>query len=188
MMSWNFARALGRQFFGRSGHRRPHVRTPYRPELLGFEDRVLPAATLTWVGTGAGNGANWSVATNWNPAQLPGGTDTLIFDRRVQNTSSTMDLGGGATYHIGKLRLINGYEGTITLANHLYTDVLEMNSGIITTTTNKKLVIWQRTTNPGIGVATIFETSYWRGGTISAPIEIWVVAQQYCQPRFCLGF
>ncbi|HLH54950.1 MAG TPA: hypothetical protein VKY92_15170 [Verrucomicrobiae bacterium] len=33
------------------------------------------AATITWINT---NGGNWSAATNWNPAQVPGASDSVV--------------------------------------------------------------------------------------------------------------
>jgi hypothetical protein len=168
-MSWNHVRAIVEKLFGERKLRKQPIRKCYRPQLLGYEERVMPA-TLTWVGNGVGDGALWSVNTNWSPAQRPVNGDTLnLSATRGANTSSTMDLGGGVQYHIGQLNLLDNFGGTITLNSDLYVDVLNMRSAGTITGSNT-LNIYQRTNNPVVGAATIFATSFWTDGTISTSV------------------
>lgn len=164
-------RPLMKRLFGKGRPQTPARRNTFRPQLLVFEDRVVPA-NLTWVGPAGGN---WSVAANWAPAQVPGNGDTVVFDgggaAGGANTNSTMDLGGGAQYHIGRLRVNASYTQAVTLNTTLYVDVLEMFGGTVTGGTS--LAITQQTTNQAVGPATIFATSFWESGTISTN-ELWI--------------
>ncbi len=173
-----------KRVFGMNVCRNPVRRSPYRPQLMAFEDRILPA-NLTWVGQAGGT---WSVATNWSPAQVPASGDTVTFDGRAgigANTNSTMNLGGGGLYRIGKLNLTNGYTATITLNSHLYTDVLNIQSAG-TITGPSKLAIYQRIGDPTVADATIFETSYWISGTIGTT-ELWIGGQDNHRATLQLG-
>jgi hypothetical protein len=139
----------------------------FRPELCPLEDRVTPANT-TWVGSGMGNGALWSVAANWSNG-IPGPTDVAILDGTPgigANTNSTMDLGGVGAYHVGKLVMKAGYNSTITLGTaNLVLDILDIRSaGTIKGT--KHLVINQSTNGMPFPAATMFGTSFWKDGTL----------------------
>jgi hypothetical protein len=138
-----------------------------------LEPLIVPANPQNYLWVGAA-GANWSVNTNWTPVGIPGSAagDTVTFDGTTDNNNSTMNLGGVAFAHIGKLVINAAYTGTITLNNDLVTDVLEMAGGKITSAmgTNKDLEITQRTTPPA--PATVFASSTWTGGQISSPLVL----------------
>jgi hypothetical protein len=156
--------------FRLNAYRNRENKRHFRPMLLALEDRITPATTLLW--TGPANG-NWSLATNWTViaplggvASAPGGGDTAVFDKtNGANTNSTMDLGGAGSAHIGKLVFQNGYSGTVTLNANLWVDILDMESNATITSTNKKLVINQSTSQ--FFSATLFGTSTWTQGTIN---------------------
>ena len=158
--------SLLRKLFASQPVPRPPRRT-FRPRLECLEDRFTPA-NLTWVG--AAN-AGWSTPTNWSPAQVPLAADTVIFDAAPgvgANTASKMDLGGVASYHVASLVTQNGYNQKITLNANLFVDVLTLNTRAEVTGTGG-LYITQRTNGKdGIPVATLFGTSFFYQGTISA--------------------
>ena len=86
----------------------------FKPQLEELGARIV-LSTYNWVGAAGGN---WSTNTNWEPAGIPGSGDTIVFSNADKN-DSTMDLGGTAYYHVGKLWVQPGYTGTITLKNPL---------------------------------------------------------------------
>jgi len=128
---------------------------------------------LIWVGNNDGKGPDWSVATNWTPAKVPGLNDTVIFDASVgANTNSTMNLGGGFNYHIAALTIRNGYNQTLTLESNLVVDVFAMRSAATVTSESKDLIITQRA--GGAFPTTNFGTSFWTAGIIEVPtLQLW---------------
>jgi hypothetical protein len=129
-------------------------------------DNPKPPKTYVWR---ARDNGTWSTDRNWDPVGIPGPGDTVLFSGQISQSSATMDLGNGGFYHIGKLRIDPDYTGTIELKSALWVDVLVMKNGTISGP--KPLNISQRT---GSWVSTtIFETSFWHGGTIATDLKLW---------------
>ena len=143
--------------------REPSVPKPktFRPRLEYLEVREV-LANLTFVGNGAGAGANWSVPANWSTGLTPTAGDTVYLDATLgvgANKNSTMDLGGVGAFHIAQLVFRNNYTQTLTLNANLVVDVLNMDSqGTIAGTGG--LSISQRTTTPTLPTATLFAASF----------------------------
>jgi hypothetical protein len=162
---------------------RPCCRTIVRRARLGLErleDRAVPA-NLVWVGQANGL---WSTAANFNPAQVPGNNDTVIFAVPPigADTNSKMDLGGGVAYHIAGLQINSGYTQTITITSNLWVDVLDMSGGTLAGT--KSLVLTQMASHPTYP-ATKFGTSYFRGGTIQ--VDTWTIGEAEHRLTFVLA-
>ncbi len=87
-----FHHAAGRPL-ARGGRRRR-----FRPSLEGLEDRLTPAHTLTWHGTGGDT--NWSNPGNWDLNVAPASGDTVIFDSGLSGVAP-----GQTTNNISNLSL-----------------------------------------------------------------------------------
>ena len=87
----NWATAYLRSLLGpcRSARRVARVVGPAtRLGVTALEDRVTPA-TLHWLGSPAGNGNLWGVATNWLEGRAPASGDRLVFDASSPGFSAT---------------------------------------------------------------------------------------------------
>jgi hypothetical protein len=91
-------RRLGRR------HARPLARPRFRPRVEELENRLAPAAIVSWVGGATGS---WGVATNWSTGNLPGAGDDVVINGPVTvshaagaDSIHTLSLGSGATLQV----------------------------------------------------------------------------------------
>jgi hypothetical protein len=83
---------------------------------------IIPcrAATITWTNTAGGD---WSVAANWSPNGVPGGSDSAAITRTGNYTVTVSSAGSigtltlGASSGDGTVQTLNIQSGTFTLSN-----------------------------------------------------------------------
>ncbi|MBI2809125.1 MAG: hypothetical protein HYX68_29435 [Planctomycetes bacterium] len=105
-------------------NRKPNAR--FRPTLEYLEDRTAPA-TLTW--NGPVNGL-WSNAGNWLDEQglpgVPGAFDSVQFNNTSVNASK---IDANFAGNVGRLDILAGYSGTISLDRTLTVAFLTQSNG-----------------------------------------------------------
>src|SRR5664280_672392 len=74
---------------------------------VALAGRLAEGATINWTNTASGG---WNTATNWNPNQVPGATDTAI----ITNAGVTVTLDISPT--VGGIILGTNGAGTVTLS------------------------------------------------------------------------
>lgn len=127
----------------------------FHPSPEELEQRMTPdAATYTWTGNGIGDGALWSVLSNWQvnnqqPTRLPGGKDTVQFTQG--NATCVVD----GSFQVWALDIQNAYTGTIDVDNSLVATNINQNGGTIA----------------GVSYLTTLEDA-WTAGTVQSNLVI----------------
>src|SRR5664280_2071004 len=117
---------------------------------VALAGRLAEGATINWTNTASGG---WNTATNWNPNQVPGATDTAI----ITNAGVTVTLDISPT--VGGIILGTNGAGTVTLS--LAGQTLTLNGPLTVNPSGSFTVDSGALT----GNATISGTVKWTGGT-----------------------